>query len=227
MLMNNIDCMWMPDTTRSSTDKENQSKERSLRIIAGNLATTIFQVCCRGNCEYVAKFTPNMYADETEFMRLVENEVNIQHALSKYNIAPHIHYAAVCPHEFLIIMDKLDVIFQDQLSNNLFYWKMAKQDGNTENMQKYSTRIYALIEQALILLDHLHHYGYTHNDLHFKNIMLNVDSHNEPIISSMRIIDYGNARVDPSKTAHKKEFDDFFKRIQRLATGYGFHIELE
>jgi serine/threonine protein kinase len=141
----------------------------------------VYEACHDDVCDYIAKWIPipgMMKLDE------IQREIDIQFVASGTGISPKIKQVLICDNGVLIIMDRMKQTLGDYLTE-----KKLTDDEKTLILFKITT-----------VLNNFHLLGYTHNDTHTNNFMIDKND-------DVKLIDFGKAVKWNSSTFENIELD--------------------
>lgn len=150
----------------------------------------IYEACCSGNCEFIAKWLPKKYKNAVMTREQdILSEIEFQNIASSAGIAPKIHDVWECKEGFIIVMDALEKTAHGEIVG--LDWEDPDQRW----------KIMGIVSQLYNLLDTLHGLDIIHGDAHLSNFM--VDK-----LGIYKIIDFGKARRASADAKYEIAFDN-------------------
>jgi serine/threonine protein kinase len=189
------------------------------RIYKGEQGS-VFQVCCKEECDFMLKVQVPPSKGSQSWMDRVKREIKLQNIAAEHNLAPKIVEGWLCDHESTIIIEKARFTI-------LQYIKYLAALGLT-NAQIF-TRLDQVCIEMIKKVNTLHSLGICHGDLHLKNIVVDIEG-NSPQWTNLRFIDFGKAtehRLENNEPNVKKAaaYEDDDDDIKMSFLRYKKHIE--
>lgn len=164
---------------------------------------TVYQVCCKGECQFIAKYIEAGSRTSKRFLQVIEEEIEMQNKFATYHFASPILEAFICKDKAYLISIKKDMTV-------LEYIKLVV---DTHDELEATSIISQLQEDTKQLFFNAYQQGFIHTDPHLDNIMIDFKAGGG--YQNVQFIDLDAAVIRSKSRLSQKEIDDILEGVEQ------------
>ena len=164
---------------------------------------SVYQVCCKGECQFIAKYIEAGDRSSKRFLKVVEEEIEMQNKFATYHFASPILEAFICKDKAYLISIKKDMTVLEYI--NLVV--------DTHHNEEAISIVSQLQEDTKQLFFNAYQHGLIHTDPHLSNIM--IDFKEGGGYQNVQFIDLDAAVIRSMSRLSQNEIDDILEGLEQ------------